>query len=458
MSGDLWGGRFGAPMDAHLRRFSSSLGVDRRLALADVRCTRAHARGLLDAGVLDRAAFERLTLALDTIEAEVRSGRFPPEGDEPQLAEDVHSAVERRLIELCGEDGQRIHAGRSRNDQVATDALIWLREASREVEEAVRQLQAALLDCAERQGKLLVFAYTHLQRAQPVLLAHHLLAHVEALERDVDRLRDARRRADRCPLGAGACAGSSLPLDREAAARRLGFSRVWTHAMDAVSDRDWAVEFVGVCALTMTHLSRLAEELVLWSSQEFARLRFGDEWSTGSSMMPQKRNPDVAELVRGRTARVHGALLALHTLLKGLPLAYNRDLQEDKAFLFDAAETTRECARALAAALSGATFFEPRAAGPDFSVATDLAEELVRRGVPFREAHARIGRLVAACEADGRGLAEATDGELEAVGLGGLDRALLTPRGSIAAKRTLGSTHPSEVQRMLREARERLRQ
>jgi argininosuccinate lyase len=289
-----------------------------------------------------------------------------------------------------------------------------------------------------------------------VLVAHQLLAHVEALGRDADRLRDARSRADRCPLGAGACVGSSLPLDREATARRLGFSAAAANSLDAVSSRDWAMEFVGACAIAMGNLSRLAEEIVLGSTQEFGTVRLGDAWCTGSSMLPQKRNPDVAELVRGKAARVLGALVALHTLNKGLPLAYNRDLQEDKEPLFDAADTTRNCAEMLAAAVATTVWTEPRAAGPDFSSAVDLAEELVRRGVPFRESHARVGRLVAACEADGRGLPQAAEAELEAAGLGGVDRQLLTPAGSVRAKRTAGSTAPEEVARAVADWRGRL--
>jgi argininosuccinate lyase len=457
---NLWGSRFSEPMADAMRRFSTSLPVDRRLAREDLAVSRAHAEALRDAGLLDNASHEALLAAIARVEAGLDDARFlrePPHvADGHEVAEDVHSAIEARLVALCGEPARRLHAGRSRNDQVATDVLLWLKHASMEVEAPLLDLERALVSQAERHAGLATFAYTHLQRAQPVLLAHHLLAHVAALDRDVARLRDARARADRSPLGAGACAGSSLPLDREAAARRLGFARVAVNSIDAVSDRDWAVEFVATCALAMAHLSRLAEELVLWSTAEFGTARLADAWCTGSSMMPQKRNPDVAELVRGRAARVQGDLVSLLSLLKGLPLAYNRDLQEDKAPLFDAADTTRDCARALAAAVATAEFAAPRAAGPDFAAATDLAEELVRRGVPFREAHERIGQLVAACERGGRGLPDATDAELAAAGLGGLDRALLTAAGSIAAKRTLGSTNPAEVARAIAEAKARL--
>jgi argininosuccinate lyase len=458
---DLWGSRFAQPLDATMRRFSSSLHIDCRLVSEDLRASHAHAEALRDAGVLSDAEFTRLAGALDQIAAEVRDGRFPSPApgveSSREVPEDIHSAIEARLVAICGETGRRLHAGRSRNDQVVTDVLLWLKEASVAVEAAVREVQRALVDRAEAHSDLVIPAYTHLQRAQPVLLAHHMLAHFEALDRDVARLRDARARADRSPLGAAACAGSSLPLDREATARRLGFARVATNSLDAVSDRDWAIEFVAACALVMTHLSRLSAELVLWSTQEFAMARIGDAWCTGSSMMPQKRNPDVAELVRAKAARVDGALVTLLGLLKGLPLAYNRDLQEDKEPLFDAADTTRDSAMILAAALATTEFREPRAAGPDFSAATDLAEELVRRGVPFREAHDRVGALVRACEERGHGLDGASDSQLDAAGLGGLDRRLLTARGSVEAKRTLGSTAPAEVARALADAHARLR-
>lgn len=452
----MWGGRFNEPLSEAMRRFSTSLPFDRRLVRQDLAVSRAHAQGLRAAGLLDSAALADIERGLDAIEGEVDAGTFPPDGLAADAPEDIHSAVEARLAALVGDAARRLHAGRSRNDQVATDVLLWLKDASRDVEAAVRELQRALVGGAESHRDLVTFAYTHLQRAQPVLLAHHLLAHVEALERDVERLRQARDRADRCPLGSGACVGSSLPLDREATASRLGFARVADNSLDATSDRDWAIEFVAGCSLVMTHLSRLAEELVLWSTQEFGLARLGDAYSTGSSMMPQKRNPDVAEIVRGKSARVLGALVTLHALLKGLPLAYNRDLQEDKEPLFDAADTTRDCARLLAAAVASTTFREPATRGPEFSSATDLAEELVRRGLPFRTAHERVGRLVAACEASHRGLPEATDEELAGAGLDGLDRVLLTPRGSVEAKRTQGSTAPSEVAKALAEWKTRL--
>ncbi len=450
---DLWGGRFQEGLDDTLRRFSSSLDVDRRLVLYDLTGTQAHAAALKDAGVLSDTEYDEILEGLAQIAAQVRAGAFPPGPDATPLPEDVHSAVEARLVELIGETGHKVHAGRSRNDQVITDVLLWLKDAAFEIERAVREVQSALIAKAEEYRTVIVPAYTHLQRAQPILLAHHLHAHFAALERDLDRLADAGRRADRCPLGASACAGSSFPLDRHATAERLGFAQVSGNSIDAVADRDWAIEFVSVCALIMTHLSRLAEEIVLWSSEEFGRARLADAWSTGSSALPHKRNPDVAELVRGKAAAVAGDLLTLHGLLKGLPLAYNRDLQEDKAPMFHAADTTRDCARVLAGAIAGMAFRPPQAGGPDFSTALDLAEELVRRGMPFRSAHHAVGRLVQALEASGRGLPDATDQELAAVGAPGLDRRLLTAQGSIESKRTYGSTSPAEVARELEEAR-----
>ena len=453
---DLWGGRFQEELNDTLRRFSSSLGVDRRLVLYDLTGTKAHAAALQDAGVLSSAEYDTILTGLAQIAAEVRAGTFPPAADATPLPEDVHSAVEARLVGLIGETGHKVHAGRSRNDQVVTDVLLWLKDASFEIERAVRDVQDALMTKAEEYHAAIVPAYTHLQRAQPVLLAHHLHAHFEALERDLGRLEDAGRRADRCPLGAGACAGSSFPLDRHATAERLGFAGVSGNSIDAVADRDWAIEFVSVCALIMTHLSRLAEEVVLWSSEEFGRARLADAWSTGSSALPHKRNPDVAELVRGKAATVAGDLITLHGLLKGLPLAYNRDLQEDKAPLFRAADTTRDSARVLAGAIASIEFQPPRMDGPDFSTALDLAEELVRRGIPFRTAHHAVGLLIQALEASGRGLPEATDHELATLGAHGIDRRLLTAQGSIESKRTYGSTSPAEVRREVEEARSML--
>ncbi len=454
---DLWGGRFAQDPDERLRRFTSSLPVDRRLARYDIAGSKAHAAALRDAGVLSPEEYDTVVGGFTRIESEVDQGEFPPRDSTP-LPEDVHSVLESRLVSICGEVGYKVHAGRSRNDQVVTAVLLWLKDAGREVELALREVQRSLIAKAHEYRDLEVYAYTHLQRAQPILLGHHLHAHYEALERDIGRLRDAARRADRSPLGACACAGTSIPLDRAETARRLGFATVAGNSIDAVSDRDWAVELVSACALAMVHLSRLAEDLVIWSSQEFAQARTADAWTTGSSALPQKRNPDIAELVRGRAARVMGDLVGLLAVMKGLPLAYNRDLQEDKEPLFNAVDTTRESALALAGVVAHTEFRAPRETVPDFATAVDLAEELVRRGVPFRQAHRRVGTLVQKLERDGRGLTETTDEELAQIGVDHTVRSLLTTRGSIEAKRTSGSTAPGEVAKALEEARAALEQ
>ena len=446
---ELWSGRATEAMDRRLREFSSSLSVDQRLAAYDLRASRAHASALRDAGVLSDDEHDELTAALVQFEAEVNAGTFLSGVDRSEPPEDIHSVIENRLTETLGDLGARLHAGRSRNDQVVTATLLWLRDAANATRYAVIQVQRALVDRAEQYQDLIIPAYTHLQRAQPVLLAHHLLAHFDALQRDVERVDDAARRADRCTLGAGACSGSGIALDRDATAERLGFARVSLNSLDAVADRDWAIEMISVCTLVMTHLSRLAEELVQWSSAEFGIARIGDAWTTGSSAMPQKRNPDVAELVRGKVGRVLGDLTAMHMMVKALPLAYNRDLQEDKGVLFDAVYTTIACADALAGALATTEFSEVRPAGPDFMAAMDLAEVLVEQGVPFRTAHHDVGVLVTKLEADGRGLPEATAEELAALGGGVVSAPSLTARWCIERKLTRGSTAPEEVESAL---------
>jgi len=447
----LWGGRFAGPMAEELRRFTTSLPVDVRLLPYDVRASLAHLETLAGAGVVDHQATGRIRAGLETVLREWEEGTFPPDGCED---EDIHSAVEARLRELVGSDAGRLRAGRSRNDQVVTDVLLWLRDSLADLENAAAELQRALVDQGRACKEMLVPGHTHLQQAQPVLLAHLLLSHVEALGRDRERIRDARRRADRCPLGSAAMAGTSFPLDREAAARLLGFSRPAPNAADAVSDRDWAVEAVSACALLQVHLSRLAEDLVLWSSQEFGWARMGEAWCTGSSIMPQKRNPDVAELVRGKAGRVIADLVALLTLLKGLPSTYGRDLQEDKEALFDAVDTASASCRVLAGTVASTEFDAERAGAGllrSASGATDLADLLVGAGVPFAEAHGAVGVLVARCEEMGVALMDAPEVAAREV-LPVLPegwRRVLDPRGSVEAKATSGSTSPAEVERAL---------
>ncbi len=398
----LWHGRIGdAPSDA-LWEFTASIDFDRELATEDVAGSRAHVRMLAAVGLLTEREAAAVLDALSTVEREMADGSFVlAPGDE-----DVHTAVERRVTELAGDAGAKLHTGRSRNDQVATDLRLWLRRRGRELMGLTHDLQAVLLARAKESGDdVYLPGYTHLQRAQPVLLAHHLLAHFWTFARDVDRWRDCLARADVSPLGAGALAGTSLPIDPDRTAADLGFARRFENSLDAVSDRDFVAEALFVVALEQVHLSRVGEEIVLWASDEFGFVRVADAYSTGSSMLPQKKNPDIAELARGKAGRVIGNLTGLLATLKGLPLAYNRDLQEDKAPLFDSVRTCAGTLAAVSGMLDTMVFVPERmraAADSSGVAATDLAEHLVRAGVPFREAHAVIGTLVR--QADERGI------------------------------------------------------
>jgi argininosuccinate lyase len=390
----LWQGRLGTgKYSEELFAFTESLSFDRRLGPDDVACSRAHVRGLERVGLLSREEKEALLEALSEVERELAEGTFAFAPTD----EDIHTAVERRVTELAGEVGAKLHAGRSRNDQVATDLRLFAKRALGGVAKGVIGLQEVLLARAQEAGDAYLPGYTHLQRAQPVLLAHHLLAHGWALARDVDRIAATRRRLDVSPLGAGALAGSSLPLDPEWVARELGFSARFENSLDAVSDRDFVAEVLFDLALVGTHLSRLGEEVVLWSSAEFGFLRLDDAYATGSSMLPQKKNADIAELARGKAGRLVGHLAGLLTTLKGLPLAYNRDLQEDKEPLFDAVDQTERCLEALTGLMATASFDTEAmalAASDPLSAATDLAEWLVQKGMPFRRAHELVGGLV----------------------------------------------------------------
>jgi argininosuccinate lyase len=390
----LWHGRFSEGPSDELLAFTESLSFDRRLAADDVEGSRAHVGMLGDVGLLDADEVGVVLAALDRVEEELTSGTF----EFVPTDEDVHTAVERRVIALAGAAGAKLHTARSRNDQVATDLRLWLRREGRAVARRTHVLQELLLERATGAGAdVYLPGYTHLQRAQPVLLAHHLLAHVWALARDVDRWRDALDRADVSPLGAGALAGTSLPIAPAVSAARLGFTRPFENSLDAVSDRDFVAEALFVAALEQVHLSRLGEEIVLWASDEFGFLHLADSHSTGSSMLPHKKNPDIAELVRGKAGRLIGDLTGFLATLKGVPLAYNRDLQEDKEPLFDALDTLSLSLSALAGLLSTTEFDTERmraAADTPGASATDLAEHLVRGGVPFRDAHALVGSLV----------------------------------------------------------------
>lgn len=408
-----WGGRFGQDTDPAVERFTASVHFDRALARYDLRGSIAHARMLGRAGIIPAGDADALVAGLEEIASEVEAGTLHLD---PRL-EDIHMNVEARLRERIGPVAGRLHTGRSRNDQVATDLALYLRDAARAARAGLIELRRVLVRRAREHVDTVLPGYTHLQRAQPVRLAHHWLAFVEMLGRDAGRFEDLRRRIALSPLGSGAIAGATLPLDRADTARALGFDGPTRNSMDAVGSRDGALEFLAASAIAMVHLSRLAEELVLWSSSEFGFVELADAYSTGSSLMPQKKNPDVPELVRGRTGRVIGDLVALLTVVKGLPLTYNRDLQEDKEPLFDAATTLRDSLAVLAGAVDTLSVRVERmraAADDPLLLATDLAEALVRAGVPFREAHEVVGRIVAHCLETGADLRALGRDELRA--------------------------------------------
>ena len=451
----LWGGRFTGQTDAGFAAFNRSFGFDRRLFEADVRASLAHGEGLRAAGVLTDEELARIRRGLETLLARSREDeRFFADED----AEDVHSFIEARLVELVGDAGRKLHAGRSRNDQVATALRLWLREEIDGISEAARGAQAALLDLAEAHREAVIPGYTHLQRAQPVLWAHWCLAYFEMLSRDRSRLRDARRRLNVLPLGSAALAGTSYAVDREAVARALQFDSVSRNSLDAVSDRDFCVEFVSAASLMMAHLSRLAEDLIVYSTTEFGLIELGDAVSTGSSLMPQKKNPDALELVRGKSARVFGHAAALLAMLKGLPLAYNKDMQEDKEAVFDAADTVRASLEVTATVLRNLSLREGRArelAARGYMNATELADYLARRGLPFREAHEAVGRAVLRALSRGAELHELPLEELRAVSplIGEDVYDALTLDATLASKSQAGGTAPARVAEALTAAR-----
>ena len=448
----LWHGRFAAGPAEALLAYTVSLPYDQRLWPDDIAGSRAHVRGLLRGDLLTDDEAATILGALDQVADELASGTFtfgPAD-------EDIHTAVERRATEIAGPAGGKLHTGRSRNDQVATDLRLYAKRVLGEVAEGVLALQEVLLARADEAGDAYLPGYTHLQRAQPILLRHHLLAHGWALARDVDRLLDARRRADVSPLGAGALAGSSLPLDPVGTGLDLGFAGVFDNSLDAVSDRDFVAEALFALALVGVHLSRVGEEVCLWASDEFGFLGLDDAFSTGSSMMPQKKNPDIAELARGRSGRLIGHLTGLLTTLKGLPLTYNRDLQEDKEPLFDAVDQVQLALVAIGGLLATATFrADAMAAAADspYAAATDLAELLVERGTPFREAHAIVGEIVRRALAGEASMAElvAADERLGAEGA-----AILEPGVSVTRRTTRGGAGPGPVAEQLERFRARL--
>jgi argininosuccinate lyase len=456
-SGKAWSGRFAEPVDGLAQRFNASISFDQRLAEYDIQGSLAHARMLARASLISAADLAAIERGMAQILQEVQAGRFPWSLER----EDVHFNIEHRLTELAGDAGKRLHTARSRNDQVATDIRLWLRAQIDDLTGLLRRVREALLDVAERHAGTLMPGFTHMQVAQPVTFGHHLMAYFEMFSRDAERLADCRRRVNRLPLGAAALAGTSFPIDRESVAKELGFEGVCENSLDAVSDRDFAVEFLADAALVMAHVSRLSEELVMWMSPAFGFVSIAERFCTGSSIMPQKKNPDVPELMRGKTGRVYGALVAVLTVIKGQPLAYNKDNQEDKEPLFDAADTLRDVLTLLAELVKG---IEPRpermraALRDGYATATDLADYLVRKGMAFRDAHEVVAKAVRAAEETKADLAELPMAKLKGFSplIGEDVRAVLTPEGSVAARKHVGGTAPEAVRAAIKRARNRL--
>ena len=454
----LWGGRFEEAPDVLVQAYTSSIQTDLLLFRHDIAGSRAHARMLASQRIIAAADAARIIEGLDQVESEIESGGFEINHE----LEDIHTHVEARLSQIIGADtAGRLHTARSRNDQVALDTRMFVRDAIVQAVGAVRGLQASLIELAERSLDVYLPGYTHLQRAQPVLLAHHLLAYLEMLDRDAERLVDSFARADIMPLGSAALAGAAYPLDRQAVADELGFESISRNSMDAVSSRDYIVEFLSNAAICMVNISRLCEDVILWSSAEFGVLQFGDAFTTGSSIMPQKRNPDVAELARGRSGKAVGHLTAILTTLKGLPLAYNRDLQEDKSGLFDTAENLIGTLHVLARALLTAQVDGDRARAmvddDPFILATDYADYITRKGVPFREAHGVVGRLVRTCEQRGCKLSELTLEDLQAEHAAFESDAVgMTAQFALESRNVPGGTAPQQVLMALDEAKARL--
>lgn len=457
-SNQMWGGRFASGPASIMEAINASIGFDRKLYAEDIRGSLAHAEMLAQAGIISKADQRQIARGLNTILSEIESGRFAFS----TRLEDIHMNVEARLAELIGPAAGRLHTARSRNDQVAVDFRLWVKRELERVAEALKRLIAALLARAEEHAATVMPGFTHLQAAQPVTFGHHCMAYVEMFARDAGRVRDAIRRMDECPLGAAALAGTGFAIDREMTAAALGFREPTRNSIDSVSDRDFALEFLSAAAIAATHLSRLAEEIVIWSTPQFGFVRLSDSFSTGSSIMPQKKNPDAAELVRAKTGRVNGHLLALLTVMKGLPLAYSKDMQEDKEAVFDAAETLDLMIAAMTGMVADMTVDAAAmraAAGAGHSTATDLADWLVREaGLPFREAHHVTGRVVALAEARRLPLEKLPLAELKAISaaIGDGVHAVLSVENSVKSRTSFGGTAPGQVRRQVRYWKKRL--
>lgn len=455
----LWGGRFNEPTDAFVESFTASVQFDQRLYHHDIQGSIAHARMLAQVGVLTLEERDAIVQGLEVIRQEIEAGEFCWSVS----LEDVHMNIEAALTAKIGSIGKKLHTGRSRNDQVATDVRLYLRDEIDFIAKELTRLQAGLIQLAEQEADTIMPGFTHLQTAQPVTFGHHLLAWNEMLQRDYERLMDTRKRVNLLPLGAAALAGTTYPIDRLLTAELLGFSQPTRNSLDSVSDRDFAIEFCSFASLLLMHLSRMSEELVLWTSAQFDFVRLPDRFCTGSSIMPQKKNPDVPELVRGKTGRVYGHLMSLLTLMKSQPLAYNKDNQEDKEPLFDAIDTVKGCLRAFADMVPA---LEPKrevmreAARRGFATATDLADYLVRKGIPFRDAHEIVGQAVAYGVKTEQDLADMTCAELQRFSES-IDEdifTVLTLEGSVAARNHLGGTAPAQVQAAAQQAQQRLEQ
>ncbi|WP_234854988.1 argininosuccinate lyase [Paracoccus everestensis] len=443
----MWGGRFAAGPDAIMEAINASIGFDRRLYAQDIRGSRAHAAMLAAQGIISTSDAEAIREGLLTVLSEIEAGDFPFRTE----LEDIHMNVEARLKEIIGEPAGRLHTGRSRNDQVATDFRLWVRDQCDGAIEALQALIRAALSQGEAGADWVMPGFTHLQTAQPVTWGHHMMAYVEMFGRDLSRFQDARKRMNESPLGAAALAGTGYPIDRHATAQTLGFDAPMANSLDAVSDRDFALEFLSASSICAVHLSRLAEELVIWSSAQFRFVSMSDKWSTGSSIMPQKRNPDAAELIRAKIGRILGATVALFTVMKGLPLAYSKDMQEDKEQVFDAADSLMLALAAMAGMLSDLTANRDRmeaAAASGFSTATDLADWLVRElGLPFRDAHHVTGSLVALAEKKGCDLPDLTLDDMQGVHADITDKVfgVLGVHNSVASRQSYGGTAPDQV-------------
>ncbi|MFZ3115688.1 MAG: argininosuccinate lyase [Syntrophales bacterium] len=447
-----WGGRFLGQTDKEVEAFTASIHFDKRLYRYDIQGSIAHARMLAEQGILSAEEGETIVCALEKISVDMDEGIFEFRPDD----EDIHMAIEKALIDRVGDTGGKLHTARSRNDQVTLDMRLYLREENRQIIELLGQLKQTLLKLAQKEIKTIMPGYTHMQKAQPVLLAHYLMAFWEMFARDEARLRDSEKRIAVMPLGAAALAGTGLPIDRDYTARLLAFPAISQNSMDAVSDRDFIVEFIADASLVMMHMSRFAEDLILWATEEFAFVAIDDTFTTGSSIMPQKKNPDVAELLRGKTARIYGNLMALLTLLKGLPMTYNRDLQEDKEPLFDTVDTVKSCLHIFTAMIGRLTFNRlkmRRDAKGGFSIATDVAEYLVKKGVPFRTAHGVVGKLVAYCIQENKTIESLTLAEFKSfhIKFGRDLHKILTVDSAVKVRDITGGTSGRTVRKRLRE-------